>query len=42
MELDKVTSEDIAFIQERLNNRNRKQLGYKTPNEVYEAMCLAA
>jgi IS30 family transposase len=36
--LGKVKSEDIAFIQERLNNRPRKLLGYNTPNEVYEAM----
>lgn len=42
MELDKVTAEDISLIQNRLNNRPRKLLGYKTPNEVYDAMCLAA
>ena len=42
MALDKVTTEDIAFIQDRLNNRPRKLLGYKTPNEVYDAMRLAA
>jgi IS30 family transposase len=29
-------------IQDKLNNRPRKLLGYKTPNEVYEAMRLAA
>jgi IS30 family transposase len=42
MALDKVTAEEITFIQDRLNNRPRKLLGYKTPNEVYDAMCLAA
>ena len=42
MALDKVTPDEINFIQERLNNRPRKQLGYKTPNEVYEAMYLVA
>jgi IS30 family transposase len=42
MPLDKVATEDIAIIQAKLNNRPRKLLGYKTPNEVYDAMCLAA
>ena len=42
MALDKVTDEDIILIQNRLNNRPRKLLDYKTPNEVYEAMRLAA
>lgn len=42
MALDKVTDEEISLIQEKLNNRPRKLLGYKAPNEVYEAMCLAA
>lgn len=42
MALDKVTDEEIMLIQDKLNNRPRKLLGYKTPNEVYEAMCLAA
>jgi IS30 family transposase len=42
MPLDKVTDEDISLIQNKLNNRPRKLLGYKTPNEVYDAMCLAA
>ncbi len=40
--LDKVTPEDITLIQNRLNNRPRKLLGYKTPNEVYDTMRLAA
>jgi len=42
MALDKVTTEEVNLIQDRLNNRPRKLLGYKTPNEVYEAMRLAA
>jgi IS30 family transposase len=42
MALDKVTVEEISVIQDKLNNRPRKLLGYKTPNEVYEAMRLAA
>jgi len=42
MALDKVTAEDIAWVQNRLNNRPRKLLGYKTPNEVYDAMRLAS
>lgn len=42
MPLDKVTTDNINHIQDRLNNRPRKLLGYKTPNEVYEAMRLAA
>jgi len=40
--LDKVTAEEITLIQNKLNNRPRKLLGYKTPNEVYDAMRLAA
>jgi IS30 family transposase len=40
--LDKVTVDEISVIQDKLNNRSRKLLGYKTPNEVYEAMRLAA
>ena len=42
MALDKVTAEEITLIQDKLNNRPRKLLGYKTPNEVYDAMRLAA
>jgi IS30 family transposase len=42
MALDKVTAKEIRVIQDKLNNRPRKLLGYKTPNEVYDAMCLAA
>ena len=42
MKLNNISYEHIAAIQEKLNNRPRKTLGYKTPNEVYEAMKLAA
>jgi len=42
MPLDKVTEEEVLAIQDKLNNRPRKTLGYKTPNEVYEAMTLAS
>ena len=42
MPLDKVTDEELILIQDKLNNRPRKLLGYKTPNEVYDAMCLVA
>tara|TARA_R110001592_G_scaffold116143_1_gene317194 strand:+ start:227 stop:355 length:129 start_codon:yes stop_codon:yes gene_type:complete len=42
MALDKVTDEDIILIQNKLNNRPKKLLDYKTPNEVYDAMRLAA
>lgn len=33
-DLSKVSEEEIKAIQDRLNNRPRKCLGYKTPNEV--------
>lgn len=33
-DLSKVTDKEIKKIQDRLNNRPRKCLGYKTPNEV--------
>jgi IS30 family transposase len=42
MRLDQLTNEEIKNIEDRLNNRPRKMLGYKTPNEVYDAMRLAA
>ena len=34
-EFDKITDEDIKIVEEKLNNRPRKTLGYQTPNEVY-------
>jgi IS30 family transposase len=33
--MSKITQDQIYEIQEKLNNRPRKILGYKTPNEVY-------
>lgn len=42
MPLDQVTDQEILVIQHKLNNRPRKSLGYKTPNEVYEEMKLAS
>ena len=42
MAVDKLTKEEIRVIQNKLNNRPRKLLDYKTPNEVYDAMRLAA
>lgn len=33
-----LTDSDIIEIQERLNNRPRKSLGYATPNEVFEEL----
>jgi len=32
---DSMTDEEIFVVQERLNNRPRKCLGYRTPNEVF-------
>lgn len=39
--LDKVKEEQIMAIQNKLNNRPRKLLKFKTPAEVYEEMALA-
>lgn len=35
MDLSKVTPEDVAGVERRLNHRPRKCLGFKTPNEVF-------
>ena len=40
--LDKITKKQIIDIQSRLNQRPRKLLGYKTPEEVYNEMKLAS
>ncbi len=40
--LDKVTKEQVVEIQTRLNQRPRKLLGFRTPEEVYTEMVLAA
>ena len=36
--LDKVTKRQVVDIQTRLNQRPRKLLGFKTPEEVYAKM----
>ena len=35
MKFDTITDEQIKQVEDNLNNRPRKSLGYKTPNEVY-------
>jgi len=30
-----ITNENVIFVMDRLNNRPRKNIGYKTPNEVF-------
>jgi IS30 family transposase len=35
--LSTVTHDELAMIQDRLNNRPRKRLGFKTPNGVFQA-----
>ncbi len=40
--LDKVTKKQVIDIQTRLNQRPRKLLGFKTPEEVYAKMKLAS
>ena len=37
-DLNNYTNRDIKAIQERLNNRPRKTLQYKTPNEIFHEM----
>lgn len=35
MKFDMITDEQIKFVEDKLNNRPRKTLGFLTPNEVY-------
>jgi IS30 family transposase len=35
MSFETITDEQIQFVMDRLNNRPRKTLGFKTPNEVF-------
>lgn len=35
MKFDTITAEQIKHVEDKLNNRPRKSLGYQTPNEVY-------
>jgi IS30 family transposase len=37
-DFDELTDSDIIGIQEKLNNRPRKSLGYASPNEVFEEL----
>jgi IS30 family transposase len=37
-----ITAKRIAFIEDRLNNRPRKSLGYCTPNQVYKEALMRA
>jgi len=39
-DFSKITKQQLKFIEKRLNNRPRKCLGFKTPNEV-AASCVA-
>jgi IS30 family transposase len=34
-DFDKVTQEEIDWVVDKLNNRPRKCLGFRTPNEVF-------
>jgi len=40
--LDKVTTKQIVKIQNRLNQRPRRLLDYKTPEEIYETIKIAS
>ena len=35
MDLSKLTEKDIKYVENQLNNRPKKCLGYRTPNEVF-------
>ena len=35
MKFDTITQEQIKHVEDKLNNRPRKSLGYQTPNEIY-------
>ena len=37
-DMDTITDEDIYYVQEKLNNRPRKKLGYLTPNKALAAI----
>ena len=41
-DFSKITDKQIEKVEERLNNRPRKTLGYKTPNEVFFKLPLVA
>jgi len=35
MSFDSITDEDVGFVMDRLNNRQRKSLEYATRDEVF-------
>jgi IS30 family transposase len=37
MDLSKLTEKDIRYVENQLNNRPKKCLGYRTPNEVFNS-----
>jgi IS30 family transposase len=37
--LAKLTKQDMRFVENRLNNRPRKCLGFQTPTEVFKKLC---
>ena len=39
---ENITPEDIKMIKDKLNNRPRKALNWKTPNEVFYGLEMAA
>jgi IS30 family transposase len=41
-EFSKINDKQVKKVEERLNNRPRKTLGYKTPNEVFFKLPLVA
>ncbi len=41
-DFSKITDRQVNKVEERLNNRPRKTLGYKTPNEVFFKLPLVA
>jgi len=38
-DIGKLTEEKIKWMEEQLNNRPRKCLGYRTPTEVFGKLC---
>lgn len=40
-DFDMITNEEISFVENELNNRPRKRLGYKTPLEVFNSASVA-
>lgn len=38
---DRITTEEIAYVEDWINNRPMKILGYKTPNEVFQLYSVA-